>query len=133
MAGVVEGAGAHAAAVVAEGQLVVRLAPAEGLGSCEDGGLLLLVVVADLAVLAPARLVLALSAVLGAVGRLVLHLVDVVKASGVGLSVTLLGGGSRDNRLVTEVVDVRVLRVELFLQRFNLCLDCSLGLASLFL
>ena len=83
--------------------------------------------------LAPARLVLALSAVLGAVGRLVLHLVDVVKASGVGLSVTLLGGGSRDNRLVTEVVDVRVLRVELFLQRFNLCLDCSLGLASLFL
>jgi len=83
---VVEGACAHATAVVAEGQLVISIAPAEGLGSSEDGGLLLLVVVAYLAVLAPARLVLAFLAVLGSVGGLILHLVDVVEATRVRLS-----------------------------------------------
>ena len=133
MAFVVEGACAHAAAVVAEGQLVIRFAPAEGLGSSEDGGLLLLVVVANLAVLAPARLVLAFLAVLGSVSSFVLHLVDVVEAARVCLSCSFLGGGSRDNCLVAEVVDVRVLCFHLILQRIDLSLDCRLGLGGLFL
>ena len=77
-----EGALAHATAGVAESQVVVGLPPSELLGGGEDGLLRLLGVVALLPVLAPAGLVLAFGAVLGSVLLIILHLEDVVKASG---------------------------------------------------
>jgi len=101
-----EGTLAHATAVVAESQVVVGLAPAERLRADEDGGLLLLVVVARLSVLAPARLVFALATVLAAVGNLILHFEHVVEAARVRLSVALGVSGSSDHIILSEVVDV---------------------------
>jgi len=86
MASIVESAFAHAASVVTKGQFVIGLSPAEGLRRGEHGGLRLLVVVAKLPVLAPARLVLALGAVVGPIRDFVIHLEDVIETSGVCLS-----------------------------------------------
>ena len=101
---------AHATAVnCTRGQGVVVLAPAERLRGREHGRLLLLVVVTQLAVLAPARLVLALLAILAAVGGLVFHLIDVVKATSVVLLVLLKLSGGSDYVVPLKVVDVAVL------------------------
>ena len=129
-----EGALAHAAAVVTVTlERVVVVAPSESLGGREDSGLLLLVVVTNFTVLAPARLVLALLAVLAAVGPLVVHLVDVIEAARVVLLIGLAHGGGSDNIVLPEVVDVAVLRVEKGLHLLDLGLHGGLGLTSLFL
>ena len=83
MATVVEGAPANATSVAAKGQVVVGVSPAERLRCDQGSSLLEFAVVTLLAVLAPARLVLALLTVLTAVGGFVLHLVDIVIATSV--------------------------------------------------
>ena len=83
MATVVEGAPANATSVAAKGQVVVGVSPAERLRRDQGSSLLEFAVVTLLAVLAPARLVLALLTVLTAVGGFVLHLVDIVIATSV--------------------------------------------------
>ena len=83
MATVVEGAPANATSVAAKGQVVVGVSPAERLRCDQGTSLLEFAVITLLAVLAPARLVLALLTVLTAVGGFVFHLVDVVIATSV--------------------------------------------------
>lgn len=83
--------------------------------------------------LAPARLVLALLAVLAAVGGVIFHLVDVDVATRVVLLTLIFHCSSGDNFISAEVVDVAVFRAKLGLHFLNLFLDGGLGLASLFL
>ena len=63
MATVMEGPFAHARPVIAADDIIIGLSPAECLSGCDNCSLISLVVVTQLSVLAPTRLVLALSAV----------------------------------------------------------------------
>ena len=130
---IVESALAHAGTVVSEGEVVIGVSPSERLSGGEDGSLNLLVVVTNLSVLAPARLIFALRAVVASIGSLILHLEDVVEATGVGLGRHLSGGASLHGIVASEVVDVRVLLVELSLELLNSEHRGVLGLTSLFL
>jgi hypothetical protein len=130
---IVESALAHAGTVVSEGEVVIGVSPSERLSGGEDGSLNLLVVVTDFPVLAPARLIFALRAVVASIGSLILHLEDVVEATGVGLGRHLSGGTSLHGVVASEVVDVRVLLVELGLELLNSEHRGVLGLTSLFL
>lgn len=133
MAGVEEGALAHARAVAAKGQVVVRLSPAEGLGRGEHGGLRLLVVVAKLPVRAPARLVLALGAVVRPILGLVLHLEHVVEAAGVGLGGQFLLLRGLGDLGLAEIIDVGVLLVQLGLHLLDALHRRGMRLAVFFL
>ena len=130
---IVERALAHAGAVVTESEVVVGLSPSERLSGGEDGSLNLLVVVTQLAVLAPARLVFALRAVVASISCLILHLEDVVESTRVGLGGSLSGGTGLDGVIASEVVDVRVLLVKFGLEFLNAKHRGVLGLSSLFL
>ena len=103
------------------------------MGGGEDSLLDLLIVVANLSVLAPARLVLALSAVVASICGLVLHLEDVVEATRVSLGANLLGGRLLDSLRSTEVIDIGVLLIQLILELFNTLHSCVFGLACFFL
>lgn len=111
MSRIMESTLAHSRAVVSKGEAVIWLSPAQSLSGGEDGLLDLLVVVTNLSVLAPARLVLALRAVVASIGGLVLHLEDVVEATRVSLGVHLLSGRLLDSLGSTEVIDVGVLLI----------------------
>lgn len=133
MAVVGEGALAHAGPVVAEGEVIVGLPPAESLGAGDDGLLHLLVVVSELAVLAPPRLVLALGAVVRTVLRFVVHLehgVERTRLVSVTIQGLLLGSG---NLWVFEVGHVVVRLVELSLELSDLSHHRGFRLTSLFL
>ena len=80
MTRVVESALAHASAVVAKGQIVIGLSPADGLRRGERGGLHLLVFLAILA-----ELELALGVVVGLIIELVFRLKHVVVTARVRL------------------------------------------------
>ena len=133
VASILEGALADATAAVAKGEVVVRLPPAEGLRAGQDGGLGGLVLVTELPVLAPARLVLALGAVVGAVLLVVLHLEHVVEALGSGGVSLLFLGCLRNFVGFLEVVNVGVLLVQKVLQFLDPGVSSILGLTSLFL
>lgn len=133
MTSVVESALAHASPVVAKGEVIVGLLPAERLRTGDHSLLHLLAVVPDLAMLAPARLVLALGAVVGTVHCIVIHLEDGVEGARF-VSVTihdfLLGSGSLG---VFEVGHIVVRLVELGLELSDLSHHRCFRLTSLFL
>ena len=86
VASIKESALTHSSTGVAESQVVIWLSPAEGLTRGEHGGLHLLFIVANLPMLAPARLILALGTVVLPIRAFVVHLEDVIETSGVCLS-----------------------------------------------
>ena len=133
MATIVEGAPTNTGSVATEGQVVVGVPPAESLASDQRTSLLQLAVVADLTMLAPARLVLAFLAVLGAISGFVLHLVDVVVAARVHLIGLLLLHGRGNDIIAAEVVDVAVLGAELGLHLLDLGDHLGLAPVCLFL
>ena len=83
--------------------------------------------------LAPARLVLALLAVLAAVGQLVFHLVNVVEAARVVLIIHILLSGSGDDISMSEVVEVTILLGQQGLVLLDFSSDGGFCLACLFL
>ena len=125
-----EGALAHARAIVAAHDVVIGLAPAQRLCRRQHGLLHLLVVVADFPMLAPSRLIFAFGAVVGSVLDLVVHLEDVVEASRVRLcrgDLRVCGCGGFG---LPEVVDVGVSLIQFILQLLDAphrgipCLSC---------
>lgn len=119
MTSVIESALAHSSTVVAEGQVVIGLSPAEGLTRGEHGGLHLLFIVANLPMLAPARLVLALGAVVLPIRGFVVHLEDVIETSGVCLSGHSCCCMSFQGFRRSKVVNVGVFHGQLVLHLFN--------------
>ena len=108
MAWVKESALAHSTAGIPKREVIVGLSPAESLRRGQHGGLGLLVVLSNLAVLAPAGLRLALGTVVPSVLSLVLHLEDVVEAFGGSLALLSLSFGSSNTFRALEVIDVGV-------------------------
>ena len=128
-----EGPLAHASPIVATYDIIVRLSPAECLCGCENCSLDSLAIVAYFSVLAPARFILALMAVVWAIRCIIIHLEHVVKATRVRLSWHLSSGSLRNSLISTEVIDVRILLAEFELKRSNLCYGWGLCLSSFFL
>ena len=133
MTRVVEGTLAHASAIVTANNVVIWLSPAEGLRGCQHCRLLLLVVVAELSVLAPARLVLALGAVVRSVCSIIFHLKDVIETARVDLGLLEILRGCGDFVSVSEVVNIRVSLGQLSFHGLNFSHGCVLRLSSFFL
>ena len=124
-----EGALAHAGAVVSTDDIVNGLAPSDRLRGCQNGRLHLLVDVLGLLFVA----VFVLNCVVRSVLSLVIHLEDSVEAARVGLRRhDLVVDGSSGLRFL-EVVIVGVPLAQLFLQLFDAPLDSIFCLSCLFL
>ena len=133
VASVKESTFAHSSTGVAKGQIVIGLSPAEGLTWCEHGSLHLLFIIANFPMLAPARLVLALGAVVLPIRGFVVHLEDVIKTSGVCFSGLCCRCMSFQGFRASKVVNVWVPHCQLIFHCFNLCHSRSLRLTWLFL
>ena len=133
MAIIVEGPLAHSTAVVAKSQVVVGLAPSKCLRSRQNCLLLRLLVITDLAVFAPARLIFAFLTVLAAICIWIIHLVHVVEAAR-NMFFFLFRDSGRCNYIIPpKVINVAVLRVQLRLHLLDFCDDRCLCLPSFFL
>ena len=119
MSGIIEGTTTDARTIVAKLEIIIGLSPTERLCGSHDSFLYFFVIITDLAVLAPARLILAFTTVVASVYFLVFCFKDSIKGARVVLSCQLGLSRSLYGLGFTEVIHVGILLVQLVFKFFD--------------